>query len=58
MHAQLSWFGNAMVSLQLNGRDALMQIEKPVSGESTEPRLEEVFSYRLPVGDWSAAGEV
>jgi hypothetical protein len=57
MHAQ-SWFGNAVASLQLNGRDALMHIEKPVSCESTEPRLEEVFSYRLPVGDWSAAGEV
>jgi hypothetical protein len=41
------WFDNQVATLDVNGRQALLRIERTVPGESETPALEEVFERSL-----------
>ncbi len=41
------WFDNQVATLDVNGREALLRIERTVPGESETPALEEVFERSL-----------
>ena len=45
-----SWFGNEIVSLELEGRRAHFQISRPVETHAGDTTLEEVGSKRLSQG--------
>jgi PhoD-like phosphatase len=41
------WFNNQIATLELDGRRALVQLERPVPGAGGPPRLEEIAERRL-----------
>ena len=41
------WFDNVIATLELDGRDALLRVEKTIADKNPEPRLELVLEQRL-----------
>jgi hypothetical protein len=41
------WFNNQLATLELDGRGALVRLERPVPGTPGPPQLEEVAERRL-----------
>jgi hypothetical protein len=49
VHDEL-WFDNQVMTLEMEGQEALIRIEKTISEDYKNPRLEKVFEYHLKKG--------